>query len=59
MAWTPQPEMLRPGLGAETQVLEVSLEERTGAGCVGSALGAKEQCATGRERYARGCGFFS
>ena len=32
--WTPQPEMLRWGLGAETQTPKVSLGERTRFGCV-------------------------
>ena len=51
------------GIGAETQALEVSLGEGIGAGCVGTARGAKEQCTTGggavciglrRGRHSRG-----
>ena len=33
----PQPEMLRKGLGGETQALEVSYRERTRLGCVETA----------------------
>ena len=32
--WTPQPEMFRWGLGAETQAPEVSSGEQTRIGCV-------------------------
>ena len=39
--------MLRQGLGAETQALEVRHGEWAGADCVGTALGAKEWCAMG------------
>ena len=43
--WTPQPEMLRRGLGAETQAPEVSSRKGTGAYCVETDRGTREQCA--------------
>ena len=39
---TPQPEMLRRGLGTEIQTLEVSSGERTRVDCVETARGARE-----------------
>ena len=37
LPWTPEPETFGWGLGTETQVPEVSSEERTMRGCVGTA----------------------
>ena len=42
--WTPQPEILRWGLGTETQAPEVSSREKTMAGCVEAAWEAREWC---------------
>ena len=39
--------MLGQGLGTETQAPEVSSGEGTRIGCMGTAQGAREQCATG------------
>lgn len=53
---TPQPEMLGQGLDDDTSALEVSPRERTTVGCVGTAEGAKEWCAMGREVVCYGMG---
>ena len=53
---TPQPETLGQTLSAETQALEVDSRERTRVGCVETAWGAREQCATGWEQNARAKG---
>ena len=42
--WTPQPETLGWGLGAETQTSELNSKEK---GCVKIASGAREQCTMG------------
>ena len=46
---TPQPEMLRRGLGTETQAPEVISRERTRAGCVETVLEARKWCTVGWE----------
>ena len=44
---TTEPEMLRWGLGPETQAPEVSYGEKTRNGCVKTAWGNREECAIG------------
>ena len=54
--WTPQPEMLRWRLDAETQATEVSSGERTRVGCVETAQGARGWRALGWEAACHGLG---